>query len=168
MSGENIKSNDCDQDNSTPSTSTETNDVDNTEKCEDISVFNLETFQKQLSRLDGKKQKTTIVLANATNSPGSSCERDRVGDDMNKKQQHIDCECEPNVAGAAVPAVCSFNVSTAETSSEVVPEAHTSDVCDDTPVNDAPDVNISEKSEPKSTQSSKMNKFKKRISKCIL
>lgn len=111
------------EDSAKPSPPNETSGTEDAEKCEDISVFDLETFQKQLSRLDGKKQKTTIVSTDTTNIPGPSCETDKIGDDTNKKVQNIVCECEPNVAGAAVAAVSSFNNPPTQNFLEATPES---------------------------------------------
>lgn len=163
MSVENTTVNTGDEEKSTPTN--EIIDTEDTEKSEDISVFDLETFQKQLSRLDGKKQKTTIVLDDFINTPGPSCERDVIGDDMNKKEQHIVCECEPNVAGAAVPAVCSFNNSLGEKLSQETTEPQVICKTDDPVVSDRSDVTESDKSESSKPESSKVNKPKKSIEK---
>ncbi|KAJ8939160.1 hypothetical protein NQ314_011210 [Rhamnusium bicolor] len=56
-----------------------------------------------------KKPKSLRKLPTEPEVSSPNSERDVVGDDLNKKNEvHILCECEPNVAGAAVPTVISF------------------------------------------------------------
>lgn len=110
-----------------PESNTDNAENQETEKSEEISVFNLETFQKQLSRLDGKKQKTLIKLTNSPDIAGPSWEKDNVGDDMKKKEQNITCECEPSVTGAAVPTVISFIDSLSENSKTSQSALHVTD-----------------------------------------
>lgn len=92
---------------------------------DDIAVFNLETFQKQLSRLDSKKQKTPIKLANNPDVADSSGEKEIVGDDLKNQVPNIVCECQPNVTGGAVPAISSFSENLAVNSSDITPNNKT-------------------------------------------
>lgn len=162
MSEENIDQTTPSEENSrTVCESTEGLDI---EKSEDISVFNLETFQKQLSRLDGKKQKSPINLATSPNIAVLSCEAEIVGDDLHKNVPYIVCECEPNATGAAAPILSPLNESLSQNSIvqclEVVDESKA--VKEPQP---ATKLNIPEKSVTDKKECVKINKPKKGISK---
>ncbi|CAH1175906.1 unnamed protein product [Phaedon cochleariae] len=68
-----------------------------------------EVFERQLTKTEVKKPKTSIKLPGQLDITSKE-ETQVVGDDVTKRnEQNIICECQPNVAGAAVPTLSSVN-----------------------------------------------------------
>ncbi|KAG5877453.1 hypothetical protein JTB14_026507 [Gonioctena quinquepunctata] len=75
-------------------------------EIEKIEAHIATTYDKTESR----RPKTSIKLPREFDGSGPSCEKDNVGDDISKgNEQNILCECQPNVAGAAIPLLHSFS-----------------------------------------------------------
>nr|XP_023026094.1 muscle M-line assembly protein unc-89-like [Leptinotarsa decemlineata] len=103
-------------------------------KANIFSKQELEELEAQIIKYEKPDSKRPRTSNKLPGHAGPSYEKDNVGDDVNKKsEQDILCECHPNVTGAAIPQMISFEsiASTSKRVSDVKVEVEEEDSAND-------------------------------------